>query len=293
MGKKTTSGDHFKIAAGVLGLVILFAGAAAAFYINRDYIYSFLRGTAGETAETGANKEHIPAQIPLGQSYAPNPEGHFEPSEPPEVFEPSDISGQFKNIIFLGDSIISGFEFCKDTTEINGEKVFKETTVVAAVGYSLKNAVSEISKNSVNLNHERKAMRPEDIIALMDNEYVFVCLGLNDLFGTPLDEYIENYGRLVKNIREKSPGKTIAVLSVTPLVSGQAWGLMTNKVIAEANDRLMEFAGDNDLYFIDWATAIRDEYGALHKNLSSDGFCHLKPEAYKLLAGYLADVIRR
>ncbi|MCL2814913.1 MAG: GDSL-type esterase/lipase family protein, partial [Oscillospiraceae bacterium] len=208
-----------------------------------------------------------------------------------DPFEPMNLSGYFKNILFLGDSIVSGLELCKDSTVVSGEKVLREAAVVAAVNYSLKNAVSEVSQNSVNLVYAGKAMRPEDIISQSDNKYVFICLGLNDFYGTPLDEYIENYGRLVANIKAKNPDKAIAVLSVTPLVAGQRHGFMTNQLITEANSRLMEFAAVEDLYFIDWAAAIRDENNALYENLCSDGFCHLKPEAYRRLAEYLAGVL--
>ena len=276
------SGEGIKIAAGIVLLLVLFSAAAVAFYINRDDIYSLLRGGAGEAADradktdksdksekTGGGDGH-PAPAP-GQNHAFGPSGHL------------------KNVIFLGDSIMAGFEVCKATTEVNGEKVLEGAAVVAAVSYSLKNAVSELSGNSVNLTHEGRPMKPEDIVARLDSKYVFICLGLNDLFNSTLEEYIEDYGKLVKNIRAKSPGKVIAVLSVTPLVAGQKWGNMTNEVIAEANDRLMEFAGEYDLYFIDWAAAIRDENNALHASLSSDGYCHLKPEAYRRLAEYLVN----
>ena len=265
MGKKTKRGDTIKIALGVLGLIALFAAASAAFYVNRDAIYNFLRGKA---------EENSPEQKPGDSNYALDP-GEY-----------------FKNIIFLGDSIISGIEVCKNSTEVDGEKVLKDTTVIAAVSYSLKNAVSDPLENAVNLTHEGKAMRPEDIVSQIEGKYVFICLGLNDLSLTPMDEYIENYGKLVKNIQAKNPDKVIAILSVTPLVAGKWGGNMTNGVIAEANGRLRDLAAEADIYFIDWAAAIRDENNALYEELCSDGFCHLKAEAYTRLTEYLIAVVK-
>ena len=287
MGKRTKNknGENIKIAAGVIGLFILFAAASAAFYVNRDAIYAILRGGAKQNG--AAQKTPRQSQSP-GVSGASDPFGPFDPFEP---FEPFEFLDSFGNTVFLGDSIVSGIEFCKDSAVVGGEKVLKEAEVVAAVGYSLKNAVSDISGNAVNLTYEGKPMRPEDIVARLDKKHVFICLGLNDLSGMSVDEYIENYGRLVENIRAKSPEKSIAILSVTPLVAGQRGGLMTNRVISEANGRLREFAYDNDMYFFDWASAIRDENGALYGGLSSDGYCHLKAEAYGRLAEYLAGSI--
>jgi hypothetical protein len=66
---------------------------------------------------------------------------------------------------------------------------------------------------------------------------------------------------------------------------------LTNSIIAEANGRLKDFAAGNGLRFIDWAAALRDENGSLYERLSSDGYCHLKAEAYGRLAEYLVNVM--
>ena len=62
---------------------------------------------------------------------------------------------------------------------------------------------------------------------------------------------------------------------------------MNNDVILSANNMLSEFADENDIAFIDWAEAIRDDNYNLYRNLSSDGYCHLTVDAYSLLVEYL------
>ena len=130
-------------------------------------------------------------------------------------------------------------------------------------------------------------MRPEDIAAERDEKYVFICLGLNDLVTAKVEKYIKQYWILTDNIKAKSPDKTIVILSVTPLVAGQQGGNMTNDVINRANSLLLQFAKELNIPFIDWAAAIRGEDNSLIKDLSSDGYCHLKIEAYNLLVEYL------
>ena len=286
--QKKNIGDKIKIISWILVLLAIFASVASTFYINRDEIYYFLRGETPEAKPTqkspGATAE--PSSAQNGQNTAATDAP--KKNQTPTLSNNTPKSPEYlKNVIFLGDSIIAGFELCRDFTEINGEKILKDVTVVATPNYSLKNAVSAVEKNAVNLIFGGKAMKPEDIVSQMGEKYVFICLGLNDLSWDTIDEYIENYQRLVDNIKAKSPDKTIAILSVTPLVAGRSGGAMDNEVIAQANDRLTGFAFEENICFIDWAAAIRDENSDLRKGLSSDGYCHLKAEAYKSLLEYL------
>ena len=254
-----TKSEKLRAAAGVFVLVAVFAAIFAAFYINRDIVYRFLRGGASENENGG--------RAALGPSRTP--------------------SEYFSDIVFIGDSIVAGLEVCKDYAQIGGEKILKDATIIAAPSYSLSAATTEPGANAVNLIYEGKAMRPEDIIADINEKYVFICLGLNDLSWSPLDAYIENYRKLIENIRAKSPDVKIAILSVTPLVASQRESGLTNAVIAKANDRLAELAGESSVFFVDWARALQDESGALPAGLSSDGYCHLKAEAYVRLVEYL------
>ena len=152
----------------------------------------------------------------------------------------------------------------------------------------MRNAVSDVSSNSLNLICNEKPMKPEDIIAEKTEKYVCICLGLNDLSSISPDKYIELYKQLLDNMQTKNPGKIIVILSVTPLVSGKSGGSMNNNVITEVNNMLSELANDRDIQFIDWAKAIRDdEDNSLYENLSSDGYCHLNIEAYNRLVEFL------
>ena len=123
------SGEGVKIAAGITLLLVLFSAAAVAFYINRDDIYSLLRGVPIEKADraeksdktdkAGKNEEKPAAKTTPGQN------SDLGPLDSPA------LSGELKNVLFLGDSIMAGLEVCKDTTEVNGEKVLEGAAVVA------------------------------------------------------------------------------------------------------------------------------------------------------------------
>ena len=194
----------------------------------------------------------------------------------------------FKNIILLGDSVTTGFELYKSVIKFNGEPVLQDLNVVAAKSYGVYNALRDISNKSVHPLYDGKQMLPEDIIAQKDAEFVFICLGLNDItWMESIDDFINFYKILVDKIKAKNPDKIIAVMSVTPVVEGKVSGILTNERITNANNALIQFAGDNNLPFIDYAAAIRNGENALYTELSSDGYCHIIPYAYDRLVAYM------
>ena len=193
----------------------------------------------------------------------------------------------FKNAVFLGDSVTSGFELYKTKIKFNGETVLDEVNVIAAKKYGVYYALQPISDESAHPLMNGRQTLPEDIIVSKDVKNVFICLGLNDLTFAKISDFIKYYSRLIDRIKEKSPDKNIVIMSVTPLVAGQSRDDLNNAVIIEANNALLEFAKENNIYFIDYAAAIRDSQNCLPSDLSSDGYCHLIVDAYDMLVEYL------
>ena len=193
----------------------------------------------------------------------------------------------FKNSLFLGDSVTSGFDLFKARIKFNGETVLEYVNVVAVSKYGVYYAIQPLSDSSTHPRMNGEQTLPEDIIAQKDVKNIFICLGLNDLTFAKVSNYVKYYSKLIDNIKSKNPDKNIAIMSVTPLVSGQQSNALNNEVIIEANNALLEFAKENNIYFIDYAAAIRDSKNCLPKDLSSDGYCHLTVPAYDMLVEYL------
>jgi len=198
--------------------------------------------------------------------------------------EPSEY---FKDIIFLGDSVTSGFELYKTKIKFDGEYILKDVNVIAMKKYGAYYALQPISTTSSHPLVNGEQTLSEDIIADKEAKNIFMCLGLNDLTFAKVSDFVTYYSRLIDRIKEKSPEKNIVIMSVTPLVSGQSAEKLTNDVIIEANNALLEFAKENGIYFIDYAAAIRDDNNCLPENLSVDGYCHLTVPAYDMLVEYL------
>jgi lysophospholipase L1-like esterase len=226
-----------------------------------------------ETEAVPAEATAPPQNIPSGESV---PSG--------SVADPYEY---FRNIVFLGDSMTTGFDMYRSIIKYDGKDVLRDANVVAVVSYGVNNALREISSNSIHPYFMGKQTRPEDIIAQIKAKYVCICLGINDLVWQSVDGYIKSYATLVKNIKAKNPDKTIVVMSLTPVVAGSGEGSLTNTKITEANAALSRYAAENGLPFIDYAAALRDSQNGLPRALSSDGYCHFTIAAYNKLVEYM------
>jgi lysophospholipase L1-like esterase len=193
----------------------------------------------------------------------------------------------FKNVIFLGDSVTTGFEQFKTKIKFNGEDVMKDTTVIAVGSYGIFNALSTISDKTIHPLMNGKQTMPEDIIATKEAKNVFICLGLNDLTWSKPESYIAAYAKLIDRIKEKSPDKNVVIMSITPVIFGHKNGSLTNDLIMAANNNLLKFAQENGIMFIDYGAAIRNEQNCLYDELSSDKYCHLTYAAYNRLIEYM------
>ena len=193
--------------------------------------------------------------------------------------------GYFGDIVLLGDSVTTGFDLFKEKVLFYGEAVLRDITVVAIANYGAYNAIQDISGVHPILNGQKSL--PEDIIAQKKQKNVFICFGLNDLVWQKPEHFVIYYSRLIDRIRAKSPEKNIAIMSVTPCVAGQTSSELNNAAIAEANNFLLEYAKQNGVYFIDYASVLRDGENNLYDILSSDGYTHLTPQAYERLVEYM------
>ena len=195
--------------------------------------------------------------------------------------------GYFKNIIFLGDSVTTGFDLFKTKVKFNEEYVLRDVTVIAVGSYGIFNALRDISAQSIHPLINGKQAMPEDIIAEKDAKNVLICLGLNDLTWSKTESFVDGYSRLINRIKEKSPDKNIVIMSITPVILNHGKGSLTNDLIMAANNALIEFAKENNIMFIDYGAAVRDEQNCLCDEFSSDNYCHLTITAYNRIVEYL------
>lgn len=121
----------------------------------------------------------------------------------------------------------------------------------------------------------------------LDPNTVFVMIGINDLLrGTDEGTLLDNYWRIVRDIREHHPETTLVVQSILPHGGEQATWEGRDRLLQLSNDRiqalnaeLQKLAEAEGAKYLDLYPLFTDESGNLRSELSTDGL-HLNEQGY-------------
>lgn len=197
-----------------------------------------------------------------------------------------DIDAYFANSVFVGDSIMLGF---RNYSMKQKESFLNNIKFLAAGSFSASNALWDVTKKSVHPVYKGKKCHIWESIADMGADKVFICLGMNDLNVYGLEGTIENYKKLVANIKEKSPNAEIHIISMTYTLKDAGKGKLKNNIIRDFNVMLQDMAKENGWGYLDMATPLADENGDLLPGYCSDGFIHQSRNAYGVWTTVIRD----
>ncbi|MDL2287365.1 hypothetical protein LJB90_02215 [Eubacteriales bacterium OttesenSCG-928-G02] len=195
------------------------------------------------------------------------------------------LDDYFKNSVFVGDSVFVHFKNFKDNIGgrasgyLGGAKFLVSSAFSAFHNYvSLENEKATHPK----LNGERR--RVEDSLLEMGAETVYLSVmplnGLGQFSKSHADNLFKYNCRLIDDIKAKSPGITVVVISGTYLTKDRnIYSSLNNKNISLLNNKMLEYCTQNGIDFIDVATILMDGEH-LRKEYSSDNYCHLKQDCY-------------
>lgn len=237
-------------------------------------------------------QEPEPKPEPEEPSSSPELEssGEMESSVPdsqvlfPDAVPPSDPVGAdyFDDAIFFGDSI---------TTGIPLYHIADNAAVVAMTGINPENINY---KECIEVTTEDGA---EQLLTVLEaarllygeRNKIYIMLGGN---GTGYDKetFISNYKRFLDSVKAQYPGATIYLQSMTPVVEGYQNRFdpgLNNDKIDEYNLEIMALAKREKVFYLDVASALKDETGALPKEASPVDGMHFQPEYYMKWFDYL------
>ncbi|MBN3527126.1 GDSL-type esterase/lipase family protein [Paenibacillus apiarius] len=175
--------------------------------------------------------------------------------------ENDELKSLFKKSVFFGDSITEGFIF-HDVLDIRN--VFGEAGKTAFFAVKDNDAAKLVERNP---------------------EHLFIALGSDDILwptDNPLQFAIQQYGKLLDQIKEKLPSTKITILSVTPVTEKALKEEPRYSNIAAYNQMLKELAGKKQVKYVD-VSSIAEQNPALYEE---DGI-HFKAEFYPLLLDFL------
>ncbi len=115
---------------------------------------------------------------------------------------------------------------------------------------------------------------------------VYMMFGINELGWSYPDVFIQKYGELVDTVRQSHPDAAVYLQSILPVSQQVAdtHDYINNQLIQSFNERIQQLAADRQVYYLDVASAVADETGALPADASADGIHLKKPGCQQWLA---------
>ncbi len=196
----------------------------------------------------------------------------------------------FDGAVFIGDSISLRLQTYVEAQREIDPDFFGTARFLTSQGLGVGNALWQISSDSRHPTYNGAVMSVEDAVAAMgDVTRIYIMLGMNDIQYYDAEEFINNYRTLIYLIQDKMPGVDICVQSITPGTAGRS-SVPTNEDIFLYDLALAKLCTEYGYTYIDVASALRDDTGALPETLCSDSSnlgLHLNESAVEIWIHYL------
>lgn len=116
---------------------------------------------------------------------------------------------------------------------------------------------------------------------------IYMMFGTEDLIsGQPADQTADQFSVLLGLLKASAPQATFYVLSIPPVTSSGE-KTVANSVIDEYNSLLLQAANNNDVYFVDANTALKNNDGRLDGGYASEDGIHLNTIGSEALLNYV------
>ncbi|MGI6161062.1 MAG: GDSL-type esterase/lipase family protein [Christensenellales bacterium] len=202
---------------------------------------------------------------------------------------PEEGDGYFDDAVFIGDSVSLKLRNYVTQRRAADAGYLGNAEFLVSGSLGSGNALWEIKDDSVHPAYNGEKMLLEDGVSKSGAKKLYIMLGVNDIVVYGIGGSVENMGKLLDNIKQKSPGIEIFVQSVLPVTRNGQKDKLNNAALSEYNEGLIELCSQNGYEYLDVASVIKDAEGYLPDEYSSDDFVHLTDEACELWIDYLRD----
>ncbi|MBP3610364.1 MAG: hypothetical protein J6J42_08530 [Lachnospiraceae bacterium] len=186
--------------------------------------------------------------------------------------------------VFAGDSVMSHFYW---KVPVYDKENFGESDFLVAVSYSAREALKEVSDIHPMYKGEQRPIW--ESMKLIEPKRVFLFFGLNDIGISGVEGFAENYKTLIGNVREAVPEAKLYVISTTPMRADCEGKNLNNANITAANGLMQTYCAENNIGYIDVASLLMDDTGALNTEYSDGTNVHLTTPAYEMWRDALLD----
>lgn len=174
-----------------------------------------------------------------------------------------DVTADFKNSVFVGDSITEGFSV---------NEILPQECVIAGAG-----ATAGFTYDDV------------DALVKKNPDNVFIMLGSDDLL-MPVDDpkelFRKDLTKLINKIKEDLPNCKIYIQSITPVTQEALKQEPRYERIEEYNELLKELAGNLTVNYVDIGSLAEE-----NPDLFAEDGIHFKKEFYQLWLNELSEML--
>ena len=220
---------------------------------------------------TGATEETTQAAVTQPQTNAVAATHAADATAPAATTPPKTGAGVdaawFDDAVFVGDSVTLKLSYyCEDHPE-----ALSDTQFFCAGSLSYTNALWPLDDpDAVHPYYQGQNYLTQDCAKVTGAKKVLIMLGLNDIGLSGIDGTMENVHKLIGNIKTASPGVTIYIESVTPMIQGVEGELLNNEKIRELDEKLEQFSNENGYQYLDVYHRLADSDGYLPLAYCSD-----------------------
>ena len=258
----------------ILSLIIAFAWQKWQDIYDPDYLYPGDRSSSSSQSESSSSEASSSSEESSSE-----PENSAVAFGQPVPESDRVTSAYFDDAVFIGDSLTTGIQLYN---------ILPDTTVLASVGININNIFTNEVISDGNGGQQTILDAAKDI----QPAKIYTMLGTNGLKGLGPEETVRYYRQLVQQLKADHPDSIIYVQSLMPIneeIFAANYGYeLTNAEIDECNELLMQMAGEEEVYFVNCAEAIKDENGELPAEFTTDGL-HFRGEYYNKWIDYLKE----
>lgn len=147
-------------------------------------------------------------------------------------------------------------------------------------------------------NGETKKVSFSDAVKTLTPEHLVLSFGLNGIMGFIRNpqSFTDAYTILIQGIRNASPNTHIILQSVYPVRASMGYSVdvdTLNTHIRTLNTWIKELSVQEKTDFVDTASVLRDQNGALLPQYDAGDGIHLTNEAYRQILSYLSTHVSR
>lgn len=181
----------------------------------------------------------------------------------------------FDDALFIGDSRTEGFMLY---TSLSNIKAY------CSKGLS----ISRIYEDKIVTLEDGRTVTVMDALQEQKYKKIYIMFGINEL-GWPYDDlFIEQYAKMIHDIKQLEPDAIIYVENIIPVSAARSATdpIYNNENVRRFNEMVEQVCREQNVVYLDVASALADEDGALPANASTDGV-HCNKEYCEIWLNYL------